>query len=269
MSIQEELFQFLDSKESHRKIRNKFVLDFMNKYSSDNSMDCDKHPWWFLNSDKIEFMQSQLTENEKNMIKKIKESDKDSLEFDRYNLKHHRVMLHPLIMEISFYICSTIKNESVLEIGSYTGGLTAVICKAIKKNKNNINFISVEADKEVYEECKIVLDLWNLLESEYFEYVNTFSSIANDKITPKLDKLDNKIGLLIIDADGCLSRDLILYWGYLNIGCFIIIDDYFSVHAKEKVIEQQIVIDHLLKNKFIEIFSYLPWGTIIVKKLKN
>ena len=90
-----------------------------------------------------------------------------------------------------------------------------------------------------------------------------------EKITPTLEK--EPIGLLIIDADGNVARDLNIYLQYVRKGGYLVIDDYvMRSHYKDisdKATPTQEAIHGLVNYGVARSLGVYPWGTWFGQKL--
>lgn len=261
-----------------------FIKEFISKYTTGGDSLVDKHPYYNYKNNYELIRRSNkmlLNVDEQRLLTEIKQSSSKSDKLKAFNLKWHRVMLHP---DCLMYICTIAKsldNSTIIEVGSYTGGLTTAVCLGIMNNNNknkNIKFISIEPNKEIYDECILILkNIYNVILPNkpqcdltcYVENVLGFSDANNTILMNKLNQIENDIGLLIIDADGNVARDILLYFKKCKIGCIILIDDWMSIYAKEKVISTQDAVEFLLKNNFVELISLIEWGTIILRKIND
>jgi len=190
-----------------------------------------------------------------------------SLELAKFRLKEsyttfkflnssHISMLHPDALAVLNILSSSCSN--ILEIGPCKGGSTIALC-----TNNNNHVITIEKDSTHIVDLKstfILYDVSNqvtLLEgcSYSSEILQRVSSIFNNK----------KISLLVIDSDGCVKRDLLDFYSFLDSQCYLVIDDYYSPLAKEKEQPTQDLIDTLLVNNIVESLGIYGWGTFVGK----
>jgi len=69
----------------------------------------------------------------------------------------------------------------------------------------------------------------------------------------------DEIGLLIIDADGGVRRDIRCYAERLSESCPILIDDYYGPAAKAGPTRKDV--DDLVEAGFLERLGFYGWGT--------
>jgi predicted O-methyltransferase YrrM len=72
-----------------------------------------------------------------------------------------------------------------------------------------------------------------------------------------------KIDLLIIDADGDVSRDFSTYLNLLKIGAIIVLDDYVSWCAPEKAQPVKEWVDRAVSEGRLSPLGVWGWGTWI------
>ena len=75
-----------------------------------------------------------------------------------------------------------------------------------------------------------------------------------------------KIGLLIIDADGRVQRDLNCYARHLAGNCWIVIDDYFGPPSNKKVVSTKAEVDALVGAGSLMTLGYYGWGTWVGRR---
>ena len=72
---------------------------------------------------------------------------------------------------------------------------------------------------------------------------------------------DNKFGLIMIDADGYVSRDIENFAQFAYHHCYLVIDDYISEEAKEKSDRIKPYIDRMVAEGKLRRFGVYGWGT--------
>ena len=70
-----------------------------------------------------------------------------------------------------------------------------------------------------------------------------------------------QVGLLLIDADGAIERDINCYEDLLAHGCWIVIDDYFGPTENFKVPLTHRAVDALVAGEALAPLGYYGWGT--------
>ena len=158
----------------------------------------------------------------------------------------------------------------VVEIGAFIGGSTVALASG-RKMYHMEPIITVEAggkrqhpdlpSDDIFKDLTDNINRYNL--NEYVDLKNGFSN-QDDVYEFIKDRAKGKgIGLLFIDADGNIERDINIYSDLLNDQCVFIFDDYHSDYAPEKT--------HLIKDWVekaeaegrVKSFGVYGWGTWI------
>ena len=205
-------------------------------------------------------------------------------------------MLHGETLALVNYFAS-ISTGTILEIGAFTGGATVSAGLGLtERSENKSTIISIEAGSKMGEwiaDPGAMADSWRakyptgLPSKEIFSILNNNIKTYNleervdlvegrsgdvdvlEKITPTLEK--EPIGLLIIDADGNVARDLNIYLQYVRKGGYLVIDDYvMRSHYKgiaDKATQAQETIHGLVNYGVARSLGVYPWGTWFGQKL--
>ena len=176
-------------------------------------------------------------------------------------------MLHPAALSTIYYFTKNTYGY-VLEIGSYIGGSTSIIAYARKDLKSKC--ISIEKGGKhnhpkipslnIFEDLKT-----NLIKLNLIDGVKLLNGSSDDKnIIRDVNKLvgDEKISLLIIDADGNVERDMNNFKHLLQDDCIIILDD-FSGPEVIKTAPTKMWVKKAIKQKEIKQLSVVGMGTFI------
>lgn len=183
-------------------------------------------------------------------------------------------MLPPVVLAIIYYFAKYTYGY-VLEIGSYIGGSTCIVAYAGKKRKSK--FISIEKggkhnhptipSQNIFEDLKS-----NLIKLNLIDRVKLLNGSSDDKnIINEVNLLlgEEKISMLIIDADGSVERDINNFKHLLKDDCIIILDD-FSGPEVIKTVPTKKWVEKAIKENLIEQLAVV-WGTffgIYKNKLK-
>jgi len=203
-------------------------------------------------------------------------------------------MLNPKTLTLINYFAS-ISTGTILEIGAFTGGATISAGNGLsKRSKNESTMIAIEAGFSRGSEWSADTsampprwqshgvssrDVFSILSNHVKAYnleekVNLFEGYSNDsnileKIIPILEK--DPIGLLIIDADGNLARDLNIYLQYVKKGGYLIFDDYVMVpqyrNQHDKATPTQAAVHSLVNYGVARSLGLYPHGTWFGQKL--
>jgi cephalosporin hydroxylase len=204
-------------------------------------------------------------------------------------------MLHSDSLCLISYLASIIEG-SILEIGAYTGGATiSALSGLITNESNKSNIISIEAGKfdtgkweKPYRGYTITYEtVFNVLAFNVVTYANQISPESPEKLTDRVKVIEglshniwvmdevlaevrgDPMGLLIIDADGNVQRDLDTYFHYLKKGGYIVIDDYIidgsDGYGKEE--GSQDAVHRLIYSGVATSLGVYKWGTWVGRKI--
>jgi predicted O-methyltransferase YrrM len=178
-----------------------------------------------------------------------------------------RSMLHCETLSLLDYFASR-SQGAILEIGSYTGSATVVMANAMMKAGSTAPLIAVERggalDHDELPSKDIIGDLLKTISefgvSDKVRIVE--GSSGEDDVTSlvKRELGDQKIGMLFLDADGNISRDLSLYRSLLADGAIIVFDDY-SGEADWKTVQVKPWVDEAIRTGIVHDLGVYPWGT--------
>nr|WP_233475189.1 class I SAM-dependent methyltransferase [Bradyrhizobium brasilense] len=139
-------------------------------------------------------------------------------------------MLHPDTLAL-LRVLSSGCNGAVLEIGPYLGGSTLAIASGLPHGRT---FLSIEMggahEHETMPSSDIVQDLHrNVRQHDISDRVSIVvghsrNDDARGEIAARLG--GQKVGLLMIDADGNVGDDLLFYLPFLPSDCTLVFDDY-------------------------------------------
>jgi predicted O-methyltransferase YrrM len=89
------------------------------------------------------------------------------------------------------------------------------------------------------------------------------TSVVHEKLGPE------QIGLLILDADGEVKRDIDCYRDRLMDGCWVIIDDYAGPGSNIKVPATKAGVDGLVATDSLEPLGLYGWSTWVGRWRKS
>jgi predicted O-methyltransferase YrrM len=149
-------------------------------------------------------------------------------------------MLHEETLILLNYF-SRAANLRVLELGPYIGGGTIAMAQGLK----DLGFgrlVAVERGgayaHPTLPSDDIVRDLKkNIAKHGVADFVNIVEGWTYDDLVLKQvsDALEGqKVGLFVMDADGCVQQNFDLYRRHLADGCVIVLDDYFQTDGVRK-----------------------------------
>jgi predicted O-methyltransferase YrrM len=215
-------------------------------------------------------MKIKITQDSLDMVRKISN--------DVATFHHHYHILYD--------IASTFGDNKInyVEIGSYAGGSSCLMLQRF-----NTSIISVDLGEPIPKGVVFenVLNYKN--NNNYYKYIEGNSQIIETK-SQVLDGLSNsrvlgfsnKIDILFIDGDHSLNgvlNDFNLYKDLVNIGGYIVFDDYYdNVHSPDvKKALDEIILPNLVDFEIIGTFEnnlgaypteLLNGNCYIIKKLK-
>jgi cephalosporin hydroxylase len=177
-------------------------------------------------------------------------------------------MLHPDVLSLLYHFALFAKDH-MLELGAYVGGATAAISWGIQASKAKKKLVSVElggrwdhptsGSEDIVRDLRRNIDAWKI-----GNYVNLVVGNSRDaKVVDKVHKAfdTERVSVLLIDSDGDVLADMARYRDLLSLGAYLIIDDYFSPGAPDKVQPTHAGIEALESADAIETFGVFGWGT--------
>lgn len=178
-------------------------------------------------------------------------------------------MLHPETLTLLWYFSRNTKGW-VLEIGPYVGGSTVAAASARVSDGRKIVSIEIGGsypDHPHVPSEDIVRDLRkNIAKHGVGDNVILLNGPSyNENIVAEVNRLvgEEEVGLLFIDADGDVGRDIKTYEHLLSDGCIIILDDYVSEEAYIKVLPVRKWVTEAVKAGEVTELAVVKWGTWI------
>jgi predicted O-methyltransferase YrrM len=175
-------------------------------------------------------------------------------------------MLH-IDSRLALYECARNCRGAVLEIGAFVGGATIVAASAMKDAGNSAPILAIDvggaSEHPLMHTDDIIRDLKaNLARYGVADRVTVIQGWSNE-VDGKVERLlgEHKIGLLIIDADGEVARDIHIYRKLLRRDAMVVIDDY---GANEPNVKSPIVrdaVEKMIAEGLLRKTRILPWGT--------
>jgi predicted O-methyltransferase YrrM len=158
-------------------------------------------------------------------------------------------MLHPDVLQLLYHF-ARISRGAILEIGAFRGGSTVPVALALRDTATPRTFITVEQGGRLRSHPlatrSIVRTLKrNLARHGVTELVSVLEGRASDPVIIRaiFDALGaDELGLLILDADAGVMRDLKCFCHKLADRCWVVIDDYGGAGDNDKAapIKQQV-----------------------------
>ncbi len=180
-------------------------------------------------------------------------------------------MLHRKVLTMLEHAAATTRG-AVVEIGAYIGGATIVMARGIRDSGRPRPMLAIElggahpahSDLPSHD---ILADLQaNLRTRELDSYVTLLSGFSSDRaivsaVHACLAERRTQIGLLCIDADGDVQRDLDLYLPLCGSGCLLVIDDYNCPPDNIKTDLTKRAVDALVSSGRAKPLGVFGWGT--------
>lgn len=181
---------------------------------------------------------------------------------DKYSMLHLDVLL-------LIYHFAMVCDGAILEVGAFVGASTIAAVWGVRDSGQTKALISIEPGGAVKHERLRTKDILRDLErnlkkegvSDRVTLIKgssgnpTTTSAVHEKLGPE------QIGLLILDADGDVKRDLDCYRDRLMDGCWVIIDDYAGPASNVKVPATSAGVDRLVAAGSLEPLGLYGWST--------
>lgn len=191
---------------------------------------------------------------------------------DLEKVRKRQSMLHHDVLLLVYHFAS-ICHANVLEIGAYLGGSTTAAAWGIRDSGHAKKLITVEpggrvdkhrlATKNILRDLKKHLAKHRIAEQVALIEGHSWSPPVPDRVREILGS--DKVGLLILDADGQVKRDLDLYGDLLVDDCWLVIDDYSGPAENIKVLPTRGEVDELVAQGKLLQLGFYGWGTWIGK----
>jgi len=179
-------------------------------------------------------------------------------------------MLHVDVLLLVYHFAKNCVGH-IVEIGAFLGGSTLAAALGVRDSGRDKALIAIEPGGKLKHERlgtkNILRDLErNLAKHGISEMVTLIKghSFEVPTISAVRQRLgSDPIGLLIIDADGGVQRDINCYAEHLADGCWLVIDDYAGPAVNIKVTPTRRDVDALVVEGRLETLGFYGWGTWI------
>jgi len=180
-------------------------------------------------------------------------------------------MLHHAVLAMCEHFAA-VTPAGILEIGAYVGGATIAMCRGIRAAGRDVPFWSIEMGGDYsthphLPSADIFGDLQRNLSARGLDrFVSLIQSAANDpSMVARLQAEIGPVGLSLftIDADGEVQRDFDNFLHLCRPGCVVIVDDYSSKYAAEKVMPTRTAVDRMVSAGVLRPEGVHGWGTWI------
>lgn len=175
-------------------------------------------------------------------------------------------MLH-IDSRLALYECASKCRGAILEIGAFVGGGTIMMASAMKRSGNTAPVLAIEvggsSENPLMPSDDIIRDLKdNLARYGVADRVTVIEGWSNE-VVGEVERLlaGHKIGLLAIDADGEVIRDILMYRKLLQPDATIVIDDYECNEPNIKSLVVRAAVEKLISDGLLRKTRILPWGT--------
>ncbi|MBA2743081.1 MAG: class I SAM-dependent methyltransferase [Chthoniobacterales bacterium] len=185
-------------------------------------------------------------------------------------IRHKHSMLHLDVLTLIYYFAATGSGE-ILEIGPYLGGSTIAAALGARASSAQRKLVSIEPggrhqhdrlpSKDILRDLKKNLRKHRL--EETVTLVPGYSWQEETIAEVKTNLKPGSVGLMMIDADGEVKRDLSIYGDLLADRCNLVIDDYVSLKSGGKDLTTRPQIDGLVDAGVLQPLGIYGWGTWI------
>jgi L-amino acid N-acyltransferase YncA len=181
---------------------------------------------------------------------------------DKYSMLHLDVL-------ILIYHFAKICSGNILEIGAFVGGATIAAALGVRDSGTLKKLIAIEPGGSVKHKRlgtrNIFRDLErNLAKQRVSELVTTIKGRSFDSATilAVSETLgEDKVGLLILDADAAKRRDIECYRHKFTDGCWMVIDDYYGTDTNAKITPSRGDVDLLTTAGYLKPLGFYGWST--------
>jgi predicted O-methyltransferase YrrM len=179
-------------------------------------------------------------------------------------------MLHLDVLTLIYHFAN-IGSGHILEIGPYLGGSTIAAAYGVRDSSQPKTIITIEpggrCDHPTLPTKNILKDLKKNLAkfgvAHLITLIEGYSWKEETIAAVRQGLRPGSVGLLVIDADGNVKRDLDLFHDLLADGCWIVIDDYYMPGAKSKEALTKPQVNALVSAGQLEPLGLYGWGTWI------
>ena len=156
-------------------------------------------------------------------------------------VRHKRSMLHLDVLTVIYHFAKTGPGH-ILEIGSYLGGSAIAAAYGVRDSGQPKTITTIEPGgrcnhptlptKDILKDLKKNLAKFGV--ARLITVIEGYSWKEETVAAVRRGLKPGSVGLLVIDADGNVKRDLDLFHDLLAEGCWIVIDDYYMPGAGSK-----------------------------------
>jgi predicted O-methyltransferase YrrM len=179
---------------------------------------------------------------------------------------HRESMLHPDVLQLVYHLAYIISG-AVLEIGAFRGGSTVAAALGVRDAGIPRKVLTIEPGGPLRRHPLATRDILrslkrNLARQGLAQSVTIFQGRSQEQriIAEVFETLgSDQLGLLIIDADGGVKRDLECFGQKLMDGCWIVIDDYGGPADKGAPTKSQV--DELVAHGKLVPLGYYGFAT--------
>ena len=179
-------------------------------------------------------------------------------------------MLHLDVLLLIYHFAKTCAGH-ILEIGAFLGGATMAAAMGVCDSEKQKAIMTIEPGGSLKHRRvgtkNILRDLGrNLAKKRMSEMATLIKGHSFEPATISAVEQtlgSEEVGLLVIDADGAVQRDINCYGGLLADGCWLVIDDYAGPAENIKVTPTQRDVDALVARGCFETLGFYGWGTWI------
>ena len=175
-------------------------------------------------------------------------------------------MLH-IDSRLALYDCASKCRGAIVEIGPFVGGGTIAMAWAMKRSGNTSPILAIEVggahDNPQMPTDDIVRDLKaNLARYGVADRVTVIEGWSNE-VADQVERhlAGHQIDLLMIDADGDVTRDIFIYRRFLREGATIVVDDYGANEPNVKSPFVRAAVQKMVSDGLVRKTRILPWGT--------
>jgi hypothetical protein len=184
---------------------------------------------------------------------------------------HSKSMLHIQVL-MEFDKLSRISKGVIVEIGAYVGGSTLALSTNPDKRVFTFEKGGSYSEHPHLPSTDILQDLYSNIQDFNRNNVFVIPHSTDDHIAMKdfATKIGNeRIGLLVVDADGHVAKTISLFSPYLLEGARVVIDDYLVVsgHLKTTITHKEV--NELIAEGVLIPKKVIGWGTWIGEMARN
>jgi predicted O-methyltransferase YrrM len=168
---------------------------------------------------------------------------------------------------LGLYECASRCRGAIVEIGTFVGGGTIMMASAMIRSGNSAPIIAIEvggANSNPHMPTDdVIRDLRvNLEQHGVAQRVSVLEGWSN-KVAAEAGRVlgDQRIDLLVIDADGEVTRDIRIYRKYMLPNAMVVIDDYDANEPNIKSAVVKPAVEKMVAEGILRKTKILPWGT--------